>query len=299
MEAGMIKERQFVDFIYIGAPRSGSTWLAAGLQEHPGIWIPHNKEVHFFNHLTLYPHNYQYPKGIDYYRSYFRQAPEDAMLGDVSPLYYLDTETASRIHKHFPDTKIISILRNPVNMVYSFYLKRCTLEPREATFAKEIEKHPELLELGDYHRLLSPYFELFAEEQRFVSVYEAFFSDTTRGIKELYGFLGVEEEFKPKVIGQKINVSVTPRSRMYRLLYSFGLKSINNPKFGFLKRMLHRLRLNRHRYDPAISTYRPPPIDPRLRKRLMDHYRSEIEALEKMLAVDLTIWKASNSGANG
>lgn len=44
-----------VDFLCIGAQRSGTTWLAWNLREHPGIWIPPCKEVHYFSRSTKYP----------------------------------------------------------------------------------------------------------------------------------------------------------------------------------------------------------------------------------------------------
>ncbi len=56
----------FLDFVYVGAPRCGSTWLAAVLEEHPDVWIPHNKEIHFFNDRLVYAFEYKYPRGIDY-----------------------------------------------------------------------------------------------------------------------------------------------------------------------------------------------------------------------------------------
>ena len=41
------------DFICIGAPKSGTTWLYQNLNRHPSIWLPPVKELHYFD--TLYP----------------------------------------------------------------------------------------------------------------------------------------------------------------------------------------------------------------------------------------------------
>ncbi len=43
------------DFLGIGAPRSGSTWLHMNLYRHPDIWIPHRKELHYFDRSPSYP----------------------------------------------------------------------------------------------------------------------------------------------------------------------------------------------------------------------------------------------------
>jgi hypothetical protein len=43
------------DFICIGAPRSGTTWLFERLLEHPDFWLPPVKEVHYFDRSPHYP----------------------------------------------------------------------------------------------------------------------------------------------------------------------------------------------------------------------------------------------------
>ena len=39
----------FPDFIGIGAQKAGTTWLHHNLQAHPGIWMPKEKELHYFD----------------------------------------------------------------------------------------------------------------------------------------------------------------------------------------------------------------------------------------------------------
>ena len=39
------------DFVCIGAPKSGTTWLYRNLNTHPSIWIPAVKELHYFDAL--------------------------------------------------------------------------------------------------------------------------------------------------------------------------------------------------------------------------------------------------------
>ena len=42
------------DFLGIGAQRAGTTWLAKNLRQHPQIWMPPKKEIHYFNRSTSY-----------------------------------------------------------------------------------------------------------------------------------------------------------------------------------------------------------------------------------------------------
>ena len=39
----------FPDFVGIGAQKAGTTWLHRNLQAHPGIWMPREKELHYFD----------------------------------------------------------------------------------------------------------------------------------------------------------------------------------------------------------------------------------------------------------
>ena len=42
------------DFIGIGAARSGTTWLCSQLQQHPDVWLPRRKELHYFTRDISY-----------------------------------------------------------------------------------------------------------------------------------------------------------------------------------------------------------------------------------------------------
>jgi hypothetical protein len=39
------------DFLVIGAQRAGTTWLHRVLSQHPRLWLPPVKELHYFDKL--------------------------------------------------------------------------------------------------------------------------------------------------------------------------------------------------------------------------------------------------------
>ena len=43
---------KYPDFLVIGAQKAGTTWLHRNLQAHPGIWMPKEKELHYFDEKT-------------------------------------------------------------------------------------------------------------------------------------------------------------------------------------------------------------------------------------------------------
>ena len=94
-----------IDFIGLGAQRSGTSWIYACLHEHPQIFIP-IKEIHFFSRER------NWSKGYQWYENLFAQCPIDRKAGEFSTSYLIDQETPSRIHQQYPGTKLIVSLRN-------------------------------------------------------------------------------------------------------------------------------------------------------------------------------------------
>ena len=43
--------RKGPDFLVIGAQRAGTTWLHRVLRQHPSLWLPPVKELHYFDRL--------------------------------------------------------------------------------------------------------------------------------------------------------------------------------------------------------------------------------------------------------
>lgn len=44
-----------IDFIGIGATKAASTWLWSNLRQHPDVWMPPAKELHYFDRSLRYP----------------------------------------------------------------------------------------------------------------------------------------------------------------------------------------------------------------------------------------------------
>src|SRR5271168_2527435 len=104
------------DFFIIGAPKCGTTSLAAWLSEHPDIYMS-LKEPHFFNT----DHN-RFLNTLEGYERLFVGAGErHAAVGEAS-VWYLSSSTAVKnILDYSPQARFIVMLRNPVDMVISLH----------------------------------------------------------------------------------------------------------------------------------------------------------------------------------
>jgi hypothetical protein len=58
----------YPDFLCIGTPKSGTTWLDHQLRCHPALWLPPIKELHHFDCLGTAPWAlyYRFDKGIQH-----------------------------------------------------------------------------------------------------------------------------------------------------------------------------------------------------------------------------------------
>jgi hypothetical protein len=145
------------DFLVIGAQKAGTTWLHQNLKAHPQIWLPPEKEIHFFDLPPLLPfaalalaparsirhwgryrlrrdyrkvkageqpaswylRYYFQPRTRRWYRSLFQPGPGQ-VAGETTPRYaVLGDRGVAKVHALLPDVKIIYLLRDPIERAWS------------------------------------------------------------------------------------------------------------------------------------------------------------------------------------
>ena len=145
----------FPAFLGIGAPRSGTTWLHRNLGQHPEVWLPPVKEIHYFDqrrgprrsnryyraHLrkrsrrflqrkTWLSHSFARELRWDldfflrrrnnrWYEGVFRPGPGQ-IAGEITPAYStLDVEVVEEIRDLNRELKVIYLLRDPIERAWS------------------------------------------------------------------------------------------------------------------------------------------------------------------------------------
>jgi hypothetical protein len=106
------------NFFIIGAPKCGTTALAAYLSEHPSVFVTNPKEPHHFN--TDLNHG-SYKSDKDYRHLFVDVSDNVETIGDASVWYLYSDEAVPNILSQYPDAKFIVMLRNPVQMAYSLH----------------------------------------------------------------------------------------------------------------------------------------------------------------------------------
>ncbi len=194
-----------IDFIGLGAQKSGTSWAYACLYEHPEICAP-VKEIHFFSRP-------RYEEGISWYEAHFKKCDEGKLKGEFSTSYLYSDETPERIRTCYPNAKLIAIMRNPITRGYSQYrnsIKAGEIS-EEMSFEDFAEKEKSVWEQGLYAEQLERYYNYFPKEQVLALVYEDIKKDPIAFMKQIYAFLGVDTAFVSSMVHDEINVARTPK----------------------------------------------------------------------------------------
>jgi hypothetical protein len=207
------------DFIIIGAQKSGTTSLFAGLSQHPKLLPSIKKEVHFFDG-GLSSRFDTFSSGVHWYRAHFpikRPLRWGFKTFEASPSYVFNPLTPKRIARLLPNVKLIVMLRNPTQRAISHYYHAKRVEGREpmplreALDAEEGRLSPDLKESqfnsdelrwhsykrrGLYKQQLDVFLEHFPREQILVFASEELFTDPDRAMRKVFEFVGVDSDVK-------------------------------------------------------------------------------------------------------
>lgn len=259
------------DFIGVGAQKAGTSWIHACLYEHPHIYMPASKELHFFSNF--------YAQGVAWYEAQFQACPRHQIAGEFSPTYLYHPDAPKRIHDYNPYAKLIICLRDPIARTVSAYryaIQTGAIAPT-ITLADVIRTHPAYAEHGLYAGQIKRYLQHFSREQILIMIYEDIASAPYQFMRTVYRFLGVDEHFRPTMAERKVNVS----------------RGI--PRIGVLDHLLQRLaafcrRAGFGHLAWTIGRSRPMDIIQRLNRRVVAQQplpEEQLEALQQFFTPDV------------
>ncbi len=193
-----------IDFIGLGAQKSGTSWAYTCLYEHPLVCMP-VKEIHFFSRP-------RYAEGISWYEAQFKNCAEGKLRGEWSTSYLYSKEAPERIKQHYPNAKLLAILRNPVDRAYSQYRNavRAGEISKTTTFDEYSRAEKSVWDQGLYTQQLSRYYRHFPKEQILVLIYEDIKKDPVAFMRRIHEFLGITPDFVASMVHTEVNVGRTP-----------------------------------------------------------------------------------------
>lgn len=298
------ERRSAPDFFVIGAYRSGTTSLYRYLRQHPQVFLPLEKEPNFYavdGNPDASPvlRSRALTTRAEYDR-YYADATADERRGDISPEYLRNPAAAPRIHLDHPDTKLVAILRNPIERAWSDFLlhRRDGNEPFDTlTEALADQEHRQsgndhraghYIDSGMYHEQLQRYLDLFDRDQLLVVLYDDFRRDRHAVMRSIFTHIGVDADYVT-TDEAAINASGVPTNRVV----AFALRSRATLRPFVSRSVLEKVRPY---WDRMLSkNLAKPTLSDADRQLLADLYRDDVTALGDLLDRDLTHWLASPS----
>ena len=283
-------DMSLIDFIGIGAPKCGTTWLSAQLDAHPQIGFAPDKEVYYF--ADTIPRRiadqelHCFERGVAWYHKQFPAvAGAIKCRGEFCPAYLYSEEAATRIAAYRPDIKLLVCLRPPVEMIYSWYWygRNAVIASLPESFEKMME-NPFLRDLGCFARHLKPYLDRFPAKNILAVQFDVIRRDPDRVRQGVYEFLGVAADFRPQAEAGK-NPARAPRfpilqsgaQRLYAGISAIpGVgKLLKSPAIAkMLQDTYHLLNTKARKYEP---------LAPKERLKWEAYYAADQEELSGLL----------------
>lgn len=141
--------RALPGFMIIGAMKCGTTFLYEQLSRHPDVAPALKKEVRYFDeHIG---------KGLGWYQAHFPLRAHHAhqhyrITGEATPFYLLHPCAPERAAGVVPHTKLIVLLRNPIDRAFSQFQHQVRRNRERLSFEEAVAAETERL-TGEVERM--------------------------------------------------------------------------------------------------------------------------------------------------
>lgn len=301
------------NFFIAGVPKAGTTSLHHYLRQHPQVYMNPIKEPTFFGTADLRlrsdfvstvereraglrayldgpqagPAQYWVTQWDDYLEL-FRNAGETIAVGEASVSYFWLPSAAAAIRSRLPEAKLIFVLRDPADRLFSWYLMTLWRTPGltfRAWFLKQTnggEDYGPAVEAGKFATHLRRFFEHFLRDHVRVYLYEFLHADMRAVLRDMFAFLGVDPA-QPIDVSRRHNETAVLRFPMVdklrrRILGQVPLTHWLPASAGRALRKIYR------RPRRSFS------MDPDDRRMVIDYYRDEIVHTADLIGRDLSAW---------
>lgn len=298
------------DFFIVGAPKCGTTALYSYLKDHPDIFMPEEKEPHFF--CTDLPDRQKFTRLEDYLTMF--TGADRKLVGEASTWYLYSTDAIANIMRVNKDARLIAMLRNPADMAHSLYFQNLyNVNETEQTFADAWQlqdaraegkrvpdccRHPDALQYRracSFSAQLSRLFEHVPEEQRLIILYEDFAARPKEVYKNALRFLGLPDDDRNQFA--RVNAAKEFRSdRLARLLRRppFPLNRLERP----LRTVAHAVGMRPLKFVDRLNVRgrAHSKLDGETRRKLYGEFADDIGKVERLLGRPLDCWRPWATG---
>jgi hypothetical protein len=293
-----------IDFIGIGAAKSGTTWLADNLRNHPQVFIPEKKELVYFNKTMPFDrifHNIKHDKPVSWYHNHFLNAQPDQVKGEISPQYFRSSEAVKKIYQYHPGIKLLVMLRNPVEVAFSSYLYCIQIGAIKALpFEIAIKKHDFILSAGLYFNCLKHYVDQFPRKNINIQLFDDIKNNPELIYKNVLDFLDLDEYY-PGSLYAVSNKTRRNRNQLLNYFITSFRKFIHTHDLHILVPILRNTGIvpiaefirDHWNVSSKGNPLQQIPKDD-FTGMLKEYYLEDINRLEDLILKDLSHWKTGD-----
>jgi hypothetical protein len=221
-----------------GVPKAGTTSLFHYLALHPDVFPSSRKEPGYFHPFKIK----ELDKNLEAYKKFFTGHSGQRYAIEATPGYfYGGNESADAINNFSPESKIIIVLRNPVERLFSFYKYKKSLGHIDGklnfeSYVNECKNIPDTQSIqkdnydfwamvgGNYASLLSEWHNVFGNRLK-VCFFDDMVKDEPKFIEEICKWLDLDKNEMDDSRTKVQNKSMIYRSQgLQRVATSFDRK---------------------------------------------------------------------------
>ncbi|MDB4538085.1 sulfotransferase domain-containing protein [Akkermansiaceae bacterium] len=209
------EETNGLSFVVIGAMKCGTTSLYSSLREVHEIDLCHVKELNYFNNES------NWEKGGEWYQRHFSM--DSPIRGDVNPNYAMFPTckvVPERLHQYAPSTKLIYLIRDPIERLRSHILHNLAKGKESRKFDEiladlEVGHDPfGYVAYGQYGMQVKQYLKFFHPESLLIVKSEELLQNNFEVMNRITNFIGLPDEiFDREKPTSKVHQ--TSRKRLY------------------------------------------------------------------------------------
>jgi hypothetical protein len=217
------------------------------------------------------------------YLDLFRAAGDTPAIGEGTVGYFWLPGAAQAIHAAVPDARLIFVLRDPAERLFSHHLAALWHDPdtsfRERFLAAAAA--PGLIEEGRFATNLERFFGLFPRNRIRIHLYEDYRADPRAVLRDIFTFLGVNPDHSVD-LSQRHNETIAPRSAA---LHGMRRRLFGNASTRWMPEPVRRMLGWLYRRAGASVA-----MNPDDRRLVIDFYQDEIRRTADLIGRDLSAW---------
>jgi hypothetical protein len=282
-------DQMLPNLLVIGAMKAGTTSLHYYLSQHPQIFMSEDKEPTFFTVEK------NWHRGVSWYSSLFQT--DKPVRGESSPDYTkfpaID-RVPERIHSVVPDTRLVYLVREPIERIVSHYIDAYSFGRVHKTIGRELANFQthHFVNCSRYYMQLEQYLEYFEADRILVITSEELRDMREATMRSVFEFLGVDASFSSPEFGRILYTAEEMRrsTRLSYVLLGAADKVRRSPLRPYLSpKLMAPIRALNTRAARPIPR---PELDASLHRELVDYLRPDVDRLRALTKNPLSDWHA-------